>query len=234
MTRHDEPPPLPPELDALLEAERPLDDPDPAVRQAILESVHRTVSAPPPGAGAIPRARAIQWGALLLVTGFGAGMLVHHVLDARRAPPPAEARPPAVSAAPLATSGPTESPPREAPTTSPPAPASAASAPRRPSAPAAASPATSAPGTANLAAERTLLDRAHAAMLRGDGRAALEAVDLHARSFPRGSLSEERELLAVQALAGQGRAAEAKARAARFHQAFPRSVYGGAIDALVP
>ena len=59
-----------------------------------------------------------------------------------------------------------------------------------------------------LAAERVLIEQARMAVARGQGEAALDAVGHHAREFPRGRLREEREALAVQALALAGRADE--------------------------
>src|SRR5690606_6580416 len=77
----------------------------------------------------------------------------------------------------------------------------------------------------DLAAEGQLLDRARSALARGDVDAALAAIAEHARSFGRGQLAEAREALAVQALVEAGRSDEARARAARFHKAFPASAY---------
>jgi hypothetical protein len=73
----------------------------------------------------------------------------------------------------------------------------------------------------DLAAETALLDRAHAALARGEAARALEAADAHARSFPRGQLAENRESVAVQALVHLGRRAEARARGAAFRRRWP-------------
>jgi hypothetical protein len=95
----------------------------------------------------------------------------------------------------------------------------------------------SAPSTTNrdddLASERALLERARVALGRGDASGALEALDRHAARHPSGRLSEEREVLAVQALVSAGRKDEAHARDARFHREHPSSAFGSAIDALV-
>jgi hypothetical protein len=86
-----------------------------------------------------------------------------------------------------------------------------------------------------LAAERSLVDRARTALGRGQSADALAALDAHAARYPRGRLSEEREALAVDALARSGRMDLALARAARFRSAYPNSVFGGVVDAaLVP
>jgi hypothetical protein len=85
----------------------------------------------------------------------------------------------------------------------------------------------------SLSAERRLLDEAQRALAEGRGSAALDAIDRHERAFPRGRLAEEREGLAVRALARAGRADEARARAARFRAAHPDSILLPAIDAAV-
>jgi len=86
----------------------------------------------------------------------------------------------------------------------------------------------------DLAAERSLVDRARTALTRGQPGAALEALDSHAKTFPRGRLAEEREALAIDALARAGRGAEAKARAVRFRAAYPQSVFLGVVDLAAP
>lgn len=103
---------------------------------------------------------------------------------------------------------------------------------RAPAAPAAT---TSAPSAKDpdLARERTLLDMARTALGRGDAAAALSAVDTHAREFQRSQLAEEREVLAVQALASAGRRDEATRRAAAFHRSFPKSALGAVVDDAV-
>ncbi|MEA2753386.1 MAG: hypothetical protein QOI41_7529 [Myxococcales bacterium] len=76
----------------------------------------------------------------------------------------------------------------------------------------------------DLAAERAALDVARTALGRGDGKNALVACDDHARRFPRGALSEEREAIAVQALVLEHRPDDARARAERFRKTHPRSI----------
>lgn len=86
-------------------------------------------------------------------------------------------------------------------------------------------PSTSAPPKdAALARERTLLDMARTALSRGDAAAALDATNTHAREFSTSQLSEEREALAIQALAFSQRLGEARQRASIFRANFPRSV----------
>lgn len=85
----------------------------------------------------------------------------------------------------------------------------------------------------DLAKERAVLDVARSALGRGDAASTLVAVAEHERTFPRGALAEEREALAIQALALQGRSADARARADRFRKRFPRSMLLPAVDAVV-
>jgi hypothetical protein len=85
----------------------------------------------------------------------------------------------------------------------------------------------------DLSKERAILDIAKVALGRGDASSALARIEEHARAFPRGALSEEREALAIQALASSGRVSEAKVRAVRFAKSFPRSVLLPAIQASV-
>lgn len=85
---------------------------------------------------------------------------------------------------------------------------------------------------ADLAGERALVDRARAALARGDAAACLEAVRSHEARFPNGRLAEEREVLAVRALARAGQTDEARARADRFRKRYPNSVFAGAIESI--
>lgn len=97
-------------------------------------------------------------------------------------------------------------------------------APNKPS-PIASTPAHGSTSHASdLAAERAVLDVARTALGRGDAENALSAATEHAKKFPRGALSEEREAIAVQALAAGGRKDEARARAERFKKAHPDSI----------
>lgn len=85
----------------------------------------------------------------------------------------------------------------------------------------------------DLAKERAVLDVARSALGRGDAANTLVATGEHERKFPQGALVEEREALAIQALATQGRRADAQARAERFRKRFPRSMLLPAVDAVV-
>src|SRR6185437_10719856 len=81
----------------------------------------------------------------------------------------------------------------------PPPPATAAPPPPRASA--VAAPAAS----SSLSAERLLLDQARSALTGEQPDRALALLADHARRFPRPQLGEEREALAIQALAASGR-----------------------------
>ncbi len=103
---------------------------------------------------------------------------------------------------------------------------------RAPAATSAGAPTSSAP-QGELPSERLLIDEARAGLAGGDAADALARLDEHARRYKHGQLDEEREALAVQALAQLGRYDDARARAARFRQRWPDSVYLSAVDATL-
>jgi outer membrane protein assembly factor BamD (BamD/ComL family) len=78
-----------------------------------------------------------------------------------------------------------------------------------------------------------LLDRARSHLLHGHSAAALASIGEHARRFPRGALSEERDALRVEALVAAARYGEARASAARFHAAYPGSLLTPAVDSAL-
>lgn len=75
----------------------------------------------------------------------------------------------------------------------------------------------------SYAAELALLQRAQAAYADRNFATTLLLVGEHARRFPGGRLTEEREALRVKALLGGGREQEARKAAAAFANRFPRS-----------
>ena len=75
----------------------------------------------------------------------------------------------------------------------------------------------------DLPAELRWIERAQTALAANDPAAAQAALRGHARAFPRGHLSEEREALAVQVLCASGRADEARRAAAVFIARHPTS-----------
>ncbi len=80
--------------------------------------------------------------------------------------------------------------------------------------------------------EIALLDAAQAT-LASDPATALSLANRHAARFPSGLLLQEREVIAIEALSRLGRDDEARRRAHRFDQDFPRSAHRPRIDALV-
>lgn len=92
-------------------------------------------------------------------------------------------------------------------------------------------PRASAPVAEDESLEVDLVSRAQKSV-KSTPAEALRLCDEHARRFPRGSLSQERESLAIEALFLLGRRDEAKARAARFKQAYPASGHLRKLEAL--
>ena len=80
---------------------------------------------------------------------------------------------------------------------------------------------SSAPGAPT---EIELLRDARLALRQSPG-AALAFAEQHARLYPQGKLTQERELIAISALVASGRRTAALSRGARFEQAFPTSPY---------
>jgi hypothetical protein len=62
---------------------------------------------------------------------------------------------------------------------------------------------------------------------------ALALAQRHAARFPHGTLEQEREVIAIEALLGLGRVDDAKARAARFFRSFPGSAHRARIENLL-
>jgi hypothetical protein len=83
--------------------------------------------------------------------------------------------------------------------------------------------APSPPTSDTIAEEAVLIRAAQAALEHGDGSTALARLDEHQARFSTGVLREEREAARVFALCASGRSTEARAAAARFAAASPRS-----------
>ena len=62
-------------------------------------------------------------------------------------------------------------------------------------------------------------------MLHQSPASALELTDEHARLYPQGQMTQERELIAVSALVALGHRTAALARAASFERQYPTSPY---------
>ncbi|HSJ99633.1 MAG TPA: hypothetical protein VK932_00275, partial [Kofleriaceae bacterium] len=74
-----------------------------------------------------------------------------------------------------------------------------------------------------LAAEVAVLDRARAALQRGDTAAATAALDAHAREFADGALVAEAEVVRIETLARAGQTDAARRRAHAFLARSPQS-----------
>ncbi len=103
------------------------------------------------------------------------------------------------------------------------------------SAPAAASstkPPAGAAEAAPAATELELVQRARAA-LASDPNRALTLTNEHAVTYPRGELVQEREVIAVEALARLGRNEEASRRALAFVRRFPETPYAARLEMAI-
>lgn len=80
-------------------------------------------------------------------------------------------------------------------------------------------------GSANTAAPELLLVRRAQDALATDPARALSLADEHAGLFPRGELTQEREVVAVEALSKLGRKHDALVRARALLRRFPRTPY---------
>ena len=122
-------------------------------------------------------------------------------------------------------------PPPEVPAEPAPAPAP----PKAPVRPSSKTPPPALPApTAMVAGEAPLLDQALRALRAGNTADALRFTELHRREFPQGTLSQEREMLAIEALVKLERRGDARLRAAAFRQAWPTSSHLLRLDSLVP
>ncbi|HVY44424.1 MAG TPA: hypothetical protein VHB21_01045 [Minicystis sp.] len=241
--------PLEPGLASLLENERARPGMPRDVEAALLRRLEASLGLPPapaspapaapaakPGAPAAPASPPGSWtlasgkGVAVLVATFlaggGAGAAALRAASAPPSPAVTEVHTVVVErdrpSAPTAASSIGAPAPALDPNALPDAPSSSAAG-RRASERSVASadaPASSAESDEDLAEERSLIDTARAAIGRGNAAGALEKLEEHARRFPRGRLTEEREALWVMALSGAAR----DARAAAFHERFPKSL----------
>jgi len=111
-----------------------------------------------------------------------------------------------------------------------PAPAAASAAPEPSTA---AAPIATEPDLPVAESESAILQRAQDA-LSGSPARALAITDQHLARYPGGELAQEREVIAVSALLGMGRGAEARARAERFLAAYPTSGHRRRLEVLIP
>lgn len=96
--------------------------------------------------------------------------------------------------------------------------------PEQPAETAAGAPPSAAPAppTSKPPSEASLIRGARAALPSGTSQAR-RLLERHRRLYPQGQLAEEREVLLIEVLEREGRAAEASARAAEFRQQNPES-----------
>lgn len=190
------------------------------------------------GAAGLAGAKVAAVAAIAFLTGAGAGAGLYAWAKPHAALSTAEARDPAVSdarapiAAATALPAPAPDPSvmaasaQAAPTEPPSAQPKSAAAPR-------ASASSSSSSDARGERERALLERASAAIGGGRGAEALALAERHAETYPQSALGQEREVIAIQALALVGRREEARQRARRFRAAHPESPLAPAMDAAL-
>jgi hypothetical protein len=87
-------------------------------------------------------------------------------------------------------------------------------------------------GAAAAPSEIELLREARLA-LRSSPASALAVTEQHGRLYPRGKLTQERELIAISALMALGRRTAALSRVSAFERAFPGSPYRKQIAELL-
>lgn len=185
------------------------------------------------GSGLVAVAVAKSLAALVLLAGAGAlGYRAMHspssAPEVAHAPVTVAAPPPVNTAVTPAAAGSNEEP-VSSPTVASAAVSSGSVTVRAPS-PSVKAPPADAPAGA-LSQETHLVAAARDALRAGDASRALGLLDDHARHFPRGVLSEERDAERVAALCAAGRGEEARTRAARFTRDYPRSTLGAKVRA---
>jgi hypothetical protein len=238
--------PLPDDLRALIEAEKGSGEPPGAIRERVLWRLVGTFtpSAPagfpgkaPPAGPAAPgiahgarlwgAARVLRTAAVFLTGAAAGGGAVQVVEGARERPVPALVGSERTATRPEPTPIPVPAPPSPPPVAVP----SSAPAARLPrSTRANGANGADGQGDDRLAAERSLLEIARVALVRGQAAGALAALERHARQFPSGALAEEREGLLVQALVAARQYDRARERAARFNQRYPRSLFAPVVE----
>jgi hypothetical protein len=186
----------------------------------------------PPAAPAPPVVTPSSAGAgkvLAIVAAVGAAGVVAYFLSRPAPVAPPEPQKPTSAVAPSLAAAP-------APLTEQvPAPSEAQSAPTNTVAPTSAEPrGTQSPpsskGTSkDASAEAALLERAREA-ISSDPKRALALTREHARRFPKGILTQEREVIAIDALKRLGKGSEAESRANQFKKTYPGSAHQHGLD----
>ena len=114
----------------------------------------------------------------------------------------------------------------------PPAPGSSSGATKPPRSSAGASSSGAEPNAPARPSELALLRDARLS-LRSSPAQALALTEQHRLLYPRGAMTQERELIAISALVGSGRRTAALSRVAEFERNFPNSLYRKQITELV-
>jgi hypothetical protein len=224
-------PELPIDLRRLFDEEKALVPLPDAARARVAARIAETASLPPWSAQALRLARRAGWVAVVFLAGAGAGAGFEHRRSADVDAPPGAT---AVPATPTSTAA----NPRVAPeawheTTAEPASNDTVTPAPTMTSRAAAPSAKSSPSRApsSLAEERVELETARVAMTRARWDEAAAALDRHARLFPNGQLTEERDSLHVVLLAERGQGTRAREAAARFERLYPTSLFLPAVRA---
>jgi len=161
--------------------------------------------------------------AVAVIAAAGGGLWLHSTQTP--APVPVEQRAPVSVVVPVEPTTPTPSIGPEAPVEPP----AMAPAPSHPSSPAGG------PGASKetpALSEPDLIGQAQTA-LAGNPVRALSLCEKHRKQFPHGVLVQEREVLAIEALAKLGRHAQAVDRGERFMKAFPSSAHRSKIVGII-
>ena len=169
-------------------------------------------------------ARGAVWKVVVFVAALGL-VATPFVLRGQKTAPALATTPAALSAAPIAA----------APLDAPPPSEATVSVLDLPNAPVPRAPAPSVVPTALAAheeSEASFLRRAQTT-LAADPSAALALLDEYPSRYPHGSLAQEREVMAIDALARLGRMDEARARAADFEARYPHSAHESRLDAIL-
>jgi len=202
------------------------DAPTAAQLAALSSRMTPLLAAPAPAAAAtsaLPKL-ALAVGLTLVV---GAGLLLLWPRGDR--PAPQRTQPAATAPAPAAAPTPAAQPAPQPPVSEPPPPQ--ASAP--PPAPRTRPSQRLAPGAPDATTEMELLGAAHQALRAGTPQRALDLAREHETRFRSGTLVQEREAIAIEALVRLRRAAQAARRLDAFVQRFPTSSYRKRLENLI-
>lgn len=234
-----------PDVRALLDAERDVPPVAPAVRERLRARVKETLAHPVPPAP-VAAAGTLSTKLVLILGGLALVITAAYLL-ARPADPRPDSQVETKRTTPIDVpvaravqrvelgNAITEAPkltPSPAPTPAPAPSPAPAPAPTTTPAPAPAPAPTPTAPTQDPTLERRLLDQAQAALAARDVAKALATTREHLTRWPRGALTEEREVLRIRALALSGDEAAAGRAAEAFRRRFPRSIHRPVVDAV--